>query len=208
MKKLKDLSISKKLFTNFLCMLAIILVVGIVGIVGMVRIDQNDTYLYEQQTAPISHLMNATKSLYQIRVDARSATINAGKADKIQQYENDYLTQKKTFLSESAAYTATITSASSLATAKEASEIFSSTFDPVIQKAFDLAKAGDQAGSDAAGSAVTDKVQTLFKDYDKLSASRMSSAKSTSDSNDQTALPKTLKMSARRQSMLSRRAQG
>lgn len=196
MKNLKDLSVSRKLFTSFLCSLAIILLVGIVGIVGMVKIDGMDTYLYESQTAPIAHLMKATESLYQIRVDARSAVINAGKAENIQNYENSYLNEKKTFLAESTAYKASITSADSLATFNEAWDIFNNAYNPVIQRTFELAKSGNQAEADAAGATVTEKVQTLFQDYDKLSTARMSSAKSTSDSNDAVALQLTIALAA------------
>lgn len=196
MKRFKNLSIQRKLLTGFLSMLAIVLIVGAVGIAGMIKIDQMDTYLYKEQTAPIVHLINATKSLYQIRVDARSAVINAGKAEKIKGYESSYLSEKQTFLTESAAYQKSVTHADTLKIYGEASDIFNHSFDPAIQKTFELAKAGDQAGADAAGAAVTDKVQTLFQDYDKLAAARMSSAKSTSDANDSTAMILTIALSA------------
>ncbi len=196
MKRFKNLSIKRKLLTGFLSMLAIVLIVGAVGIAGMIKIDQMDTYLYEEQTAPIVHLINATKSLYQIRVDARSAVINAGKAETIKGYESSYLSEKQTFLTESAAYQKSITHADTLKIYEEASDIFNHSFDPAIQKTFELAKAGDQAGADAAGATVTDKVQTLFQDYDKLAAARMSSAKSTSDANDSTAMILTIALSA------------
>ncbi len=192
MKKFKDLKISKKLLTSFLGTLAIILIVGVVGIAGMVKIDQNDTYLYEHQTAPIVHLINATKSLYQMRVDVRGAVINSGKSDKIEQFESSYQSEKKTYLTEAAAYMSSITSAQSLSIAKEAEDIFNETYDPTMQKTFELAKAGDQAGADAAGATVTDKIQTLFQDYDKLTSARMESAKNTSGSNDAVALQLTI----------------
>lgn len=187
MKKFRDFSISRKLLTNFFITLAIILIVGVVGVIGMLKIDQMDTYLYKNQTAPISHLISATKSLYQIRVDTRSAVINAGKAEKIQDYEKSYLAEKKTFLTEAAAYRASITHADTLAVFDETTTIFNNSYDPAIQKTFELAKTGNQTAADAAGATVTDEVQKLFNDYDKLIAARMSSAKSTSDSNNSTA---------------------
>lgn len=196
MKKLKDLSISRKLLTSFLITLAIIVIVGVVGIIGMVKIDSMDTYLYTNQTAPIVHLVNATKNLYQMRVDVRGAVINSGKADKIEQFENSYQSEKKSFLIESATYMSSITSAQSLSIAKEASSIFNETYDPTMQKTFELAKAGDQSGADSAGTAVTDKIQMLFQDYDKLISARMESAKNTSNSNDATALQLTIALVA------------
>ena len=188
MKQFQHFSIKRKLLTGFLCITGVLLLVGILGIVGMVRIDQMDTYLYETQTAPIIHLINADKALYSIRVDARSATINASKPDQIKKYEASYQNDKKTFLAESAEYRKSISTASSIKAFDEAANIFTKTFDPVIQKTFDLAMKGDQAGADAAGVTVTDDVTKMFQDYDSLAKNRMDSAKRTSDSNDTTAL--------------------
>ena len=188
MKKLKDLSISKKLLTNFLCMLAIILVIGIVGIVGMAKIDLNDTYLYEQQTAPIAHLIKATNSLYQIRVDARGIIVQSGKSDEVAKLNQDYQKSKSTFLSESAVYRKTMSSTQSIAKYDEALKLFNSAYDPAVQESIKLAGAGKTDEAMSALNAVQDKIQTIFNNYDKIIDIRMAAAKSTSDSNDAAAL--------------------
>lgn len=195
MQKFKDSSISRKLSVSFLGLLAILLIVGGTGVAGMIYIDKLDTYLYESQTAPIQHLFNATESLYQIRVYARGAAIYAGDSQKLQNMETSYLNSKKTFQSESALYRQSIKTSNAIAAYEEANKIFTDSFDPVIQKVFEKAKSGDGAGADAIGATVTDQVETLFQDYDKLMNYRMASAKSTSDSNDSNALIFTIVLS-------------
>ena len=192
MKKLKNLSISKKLLTNFWCILTIILVVGAVGIVGMVRIDQMDTYLYENQTAPIAHLINATKSLYQIRVDTRGIILKAGKADEISKLNQDYQKSKNTFLSESAIYRKTMTNSQSIAKYDESLKLFNSSYDPAVQKCMELANSGQTDEALNTLDAVQNQVQTIFDNYDVIISTRMAAAKSTSDSNDVVALQLTI----------------
>ncbi len=188
MKRFQHFSIKRKLLTGFGSILGILLLIGIFGIVGMVRIDQMDSYLYEGQTAPIIHLINANKYLYSIRLDARSAVINASKPELVKKYENAYENDKKNFLTESATYRTSISNPNTLKMFDESADIFTKTFDPAIQKTFALALKGDQAGADAAGATVTDDVTKLFQNYDKIAQARMDSAKSTSDTNDSTAM--------------------
>ncbi|MEA4891717.1 MAG: HAMP domain-containing methyl-accepting chemotaxis protein [Peptococcaceae bacterium] len=187
MKKFRDFSITRKLLTGFLSMVLVVLLTAAMGIFGMVKISQMDQKLYEVQTAPIAHLINATKSLYQIRVDSRAAVINAGDLEKIKGYEESYLSSKENFLTESAAYRGSISTPDSLVLFDEAAEIFINDFDPVIQKTYELAKTGNQAAADAAGAKATDKIQELFANYDQLIVNRMAAAKKTSDTNISTA---------------------
>ena len=195
MRRFKDFSITRKLLTGFLGMSFIMLIVGGVGTAGMIRMNQMDTRLYEKQTAPIVHLINAIESLYQIRMDAYQAVINSGDLQKIAEHEKSYLSSKEAFLSESATYRDTITSDASFLLFDEAADIFVNDFDPVIQKTFELAKAGDQAGADAAELAAADKIQTLFQNYNGLTGNRMNSAKQTSDTNNSTAVGLTIVLS-------------
>ena len=188
MKKFKDFGISRKLLTGFLSMVILMVMVGGVGAFGMLRINSMDTYLYEKQTAPISYLMNATKTLYQIRVDTRGAVINAGNLQKIEEYENSYLSSKKTFLEQSSLYLESIHDEDSIARFNESAKLFTDSFDPVIQKTFQIAKTGDQKAADQAGAQATQNIQKLFSNYDQLLSSRMESAKATHDSNRSTAL--------------------
>lgn len=188
MKKFRDYKISRKLSTGFLGVVIIMIIVATTGILGMYRINEMDTILYSTETAPVVHLINATKSLYQIRVDTRGAVINAGNTQKIETYETSYLSQKDNFLKESSLYRASLSNKDSLALFDEAADIFTNDFDPVIQKTFELAKAGNQAAADAAGASATDKIQTLFQNYDTLVDHGVMSAKNTSETNDVTAV--------------------
>ena len=188
MKRFQHFSIRQKLLTGFLSILGILLLVGIVGIVGMTRIDQMDTYLYEGQTAPIIHLINATKSIYQMRLDARNAIIHAGDMDKVKSYETSYQNDKTIFLTESAAYRKSITNPTTIALYSEAEDVYNKSIDPAIVQVFKVAESGNTAAANAAMDKVATQAQVLTADYDKLAEARMEAAKSTSDSNDSMAL--------------------
>jgi methyl-accepting chemotaxis protein len=194
MKRIKDFSISRKLTINFLIVLVILLLVGGTGVAGMIRIDQMDTYLYEDQTAPIEHLMNATESLYQIRVYARGAAVYAGDSQNLQDVITGYNESKKTFLSEFALYKESLKSANSIALYNEIIKTFNDTFDPDMQKIFEQAESGDTKSTTSVGSSATKVTDQLFQDCNKLIANRMASAKATSDSNDVTATALTIAM--------------
>lgn len=61
----KDFSIFKKLVTAFSIIIfigIIVAVIGMIGMIGMIEINKNDTQHYEQETAPIEHLINAIKA--------------------------------------------------------------------------------------------------------------------------------------------------
>lgn len=187
MKSFRNLSIARKILSGFLSILFVTILVGGTGIYGMVTINELDTKLYEVQTAPIVHLINAEKSLYQIRVDTRSAVISTGNLSKIDEYEKSYVKNKAVFLTESAEYRKSITSDESIKLFDEAADLFKNSFDVVITKTFELAKKGDMAAADAAGAAATDKITKLFQNYDELVQNRMDSALETSETNNSTA---------------------
>ncbi|WP_283610236.1 methyl-accepting chemotaxis protein [Faecalispora anaeroviscerum] len=188
MKKFKDYSIKRKLLTGFLSMTVLMLIIGGMGIFGMVHINNMDTYLYEGQTAPIKNLINSLESIYQIRVDVRGAVISAGDLKQIETYESNYLSSKQTFLEESATYRNSIKNVDTLALFDETQKLFTDSFDPAIQKSFELAKTGDQKAANAVLVAVQDSMQKLYDNYNSLTDKRMLAAKETSASNDSTAL--------------------
>ena len=188
MKAFKDYSIARKILTGYLVLSILLFTVGGIGIAGMLSIKNLDTFMYEKETEPIAHLIQSVKSLYQIRVDARGAVINAGKTEKIDGYEKSYLTQRDLFLKESVEYSKSISDSESLSLFNEASDIFTNTFDPVIVKTFQLARTGDQAAADSAGATATDSIMKLFKNYDQLVINKMASAKSFNTSNQSTAM--------------------
>lgn len=187
MRKFKDFSIHRKLQTGFLSMMALILIVGITGVVGATRISQMDEYLYQNQTAPIADLMEATKGIYQLRVDARGILLQAGKLQELEKLEQDYQKSKSTFLTESSTYRKTMTNVQAIAKYDEAMKMFSTTFDPAIEQAIQLAKSGktDEALTTINGQ--SNNIQQILSDFDTIIKIRMESAKSTSDSNSSTA---------------------
>lgn len=187
MKKFRDYSIHRKLQTGFLSMMALIAIVGIMGVAGATRISQMDEYLYQNQTAPIADLIEATKGIYQLRVDARGIALEAGKTQELAKLEQDYQKSKNTFLSESAAYRKTMTVPQAIEKYEDALKIFNSSFDPTFGQAIQLAKSGK---TDAALSLIntqTNNIQQMIDDYDTVIQIRMQSAKNTSDSNSITA---------------------
>lgn len=183
MKRFKDFSITLKLLTCFLSMAIISLIVAAIGVIGLINISALDTKLYEEQTAPIAHLIAAVESLQQTRIDTRNAVINAGNLEKIESYERDYASDKDTFLTEATAYRESLVSEASIGLFDEASDIFTNVYAPMIEKTFTLAKEGDQKGADAAGATVSGEIETLFENYDQLVENRMANAKATSDTN-------------------------
>jgi len=188
MKAFKDYSISRKILTGYLVLSILLVIVGGIGISGMLQTKAMGVILYEKETAPTVHLIQAIKSLYQIRVDARGSVIHAGNLEKIAGYEKSYLTQKAEFLKESKVYRESIGDAASLSLFDEAAAIFTDSFDPVIEKTFQLARTGDQVAAESAGASATTQILKLFDNYNLLVANKMASAKATNDTNSQTAI--------------------
>ncbi len=187
MKKFRDFSITRKLLTGFLSMVLIIVIVAAVGIAGMASISAMDTKLYEEETKPLSHLIYSLESLYQTRVNARDAIIDAGDAKKVQKDEKGYLQYKESFLKESADYRKSLQSQEDLALFDEAADIFSNVYDATVQEMFLLAKAGNPAEANAVLSSATEDIMKLFDNYGRLIENDMASAKATSDTNISTA---------------------
>jgi len=196
MKRFKDFSISRKLMTGFLSLAAMLLIVGSVGVVSISKVNNLDTYMYEAQTEPIHHLINATISLYNIRVNSRDAIINVGNASAVDNCEKSYLNNKESFLQESKAYRGSIENEESLALFDEADKIFTDVVDPIVQNTFTIAKTGNLAAAEAELSSGTDDIQLLFQNYEKLINNRMALIKATSDSNNKTTLLTTIILAA------------
>lgn len=188
MKNFKDFSIARKLLTGFICVVCITVLVGLMGIIGMLQINRMDTYLYENQTAPIKNLTKATISLYQIRVDVRNAIINADDKDSIEQLKKDYQTEKDSFLEESKIYQESATNAEAISLLDESIRLFNEEFDPSVMECFEQVSAGDPKKATATLNEVQNAVQTIFNNFDKLLEIRMDSAKDTSDSNNTIAI--------------------
>lgn len=188
MKNFRDYSITKKLLTAFLGMVLMMLIIGSVGIFGMIRINQMDTYLYEEQTAPITELFAANKSLYQLRTDTNAIIIYAGSQTELANLEQDYKNSKQLFLQNAAEYRKSMKTASGFALVDEATDLFNKSYDPIIQKCLEAAKSGDNKAALSALNSESDNIQKIYDNMDKLISLRMDSAKETSQSNDSTAI--------------------
>ncbi len=195
MKKFKNYSISKKMLTAFFGVIFIMVIIAVIGIIGMIEINKNDTKLYEQKTAPIEHLINATKSLYEIRLNSIYAVLNIGNSAEIADCEEQYQSHKETFLKESSLYRDSSQSTGSIAAIDDANTIFTDTYDLLVQNVFAASKKGDSFAATKGITQAADEVQTIFDDYDQLIANRMADCKELSDSNNATALILTIVLS-------------
>ncbi|MEY8354959.1 MCP four helix bundle domain-containing protein [Lachnospiraceae bacterium 54-53] len=172
MKKFSDFSITRKLLTAFLGMVFMILVIGGIGIFGMIRINQMDTYLYKDQTAPIEDLIIATKSLYQFRADAHAMVIHTGDKNEVEALEKAYLTEKNNFLASAESYRSSIKDAEAITLLDESTRQFTEAFDPAIQKCLTAAKSGDKNGALSALSEGIDNSQIIYDITDDQQAHR------------------------------------
>lgn len=188
MKKFKDYSITKKLLTAFLSMVFIMLVIGITGVLGMSQINKMDTFLYKEQTVPMKDLIIATKNLYQLRVDANAMASHAGDTMELEALEKSYAEAKNNFLSSSAEYRTSIKNDEALALIDEATQLFTDSFDPSIQKCLNAAKQGSKDTALHAFDNEKDNIQKMFDNFDKLVDVRMRVANETSKTNDSTAI--------------------
>ena len=196
MKKFKNMSISRKLLAGFMSMLGVIVIVGGMGIAGMVKIDQMDQYLYNKQMTPVSALISATDSLYQMRVDARGIILYADQSDELEKLEKDYEQNKSNFLAKSAEYRKTMTNAEAISKYDDASKRFVSSFEPSMETAINLAKGQKIDSALTKITSVSGEIQTIQDDYKRIVQIRMQSAKDTSSSNDTAALILTIAMGA------------
>jgi methyl-accepting chemotaxis protein len=188
MKKFKDYSITKKLLTAFLSMVFIMLVIGITGVLGMSQINKMDTFLYKEQTVPMKDLIIATKNLYQLRVDANAMASHAGDTMELESLEKSYVEAKNNFLSSSAEYRTSIKNDEALALIDEATQLFTDSFDPSIQKCLNVAKQGSKDTALHAFDNEKDNIQKMYDNFDKLVDVRMRVANETSKTNDSTAI--------------------
>lgn len=188
MKKFRDYSITRKLLTAFLGMVLIMLVIGSMGIFGMARINQMDTFLYKNQTAPMKDLIFATKSLYQLREDSNAMIIHAGDTMELETLEQRYIESKNNFLNGSAAYRTSIQNSEALSLIDEATQLFTDTFDPAIQKCLNTAKQGSKNTALTAFDQDKDKIQKIYDNFDRLAEIRLEDAHQTSKTNDSTAI--------------------
>lgn len=188
MKRFKDMNISQKLLTGFLSMAVFMVIVGAVGAYGMIQINNMDTYLYEEQTAPLEQIYDANSSLALIRSEARGGMIYAGNPQKVDEYYQKYLNEKKEYDVAIEKYRKTMYLPESVKMYEETSKLIETVFVPALEKSFASAKAGDRDEAMNALVDITNEMNTIYSNHDKMVEARMEEAKRTSDSNTSIAL--------------------
>lgn len=188
MKKFKDFSISRKLLTGFLSLVFGMIVVGVVGAFGLVQMHNMDVYLYEEQTAPIKEIYEASSNLLLVRTEVRGAMIYAGDPQKVDEYYQKYLQEKKDYDTAIQAYRQTIYRPDSIALYEETTKLIENTYIPALEKSFASSKSGDKDGAMNAIVSISNELDTIYNNLEKLVDNRMAEAKQTSDSNGSTAM--------------------
>ena len=188
MKKFKDFSISRKLLTGFLSLVFGMIVVGVVGAFGLVQMHNMDVYLYEEQTAPIKEIYEASGSLLLVRTEVRGGMIYAGDPQKVDEYYQKYLQEKKDYDTAMQAYRQTIYRPDSIALYEETTKLIENTYIPALEKSFASSKSGDRDGAMNAIVSISNELDTIYNNLEKLVDNRMAEAKQTSDSNGSTAM--------------------
>ncbi|WP_283610365.1 methyl-accepting chemotaxis protein [Faecalispora anaeroviscerum] len=188
MKKFSDLSIARKLLTGFLSLVLCMIIIGGVGAFGMVQIKNMDTYMYEKQTAPIADLYEANTSLLLIRSEVRGGMIYAGEPQKVDEYYQKYLQEKKDYDTKIQAYRQTMYRSDSIALYDETTKLIENTYVPAVEKSFASSKSGDKESAMKAILDISDEMTTINDNLDKLVENRMDAVEQTSDSNGTTAM--------------------
>ena len=188
MKRFKDFSISRKLLTGFLSLVFGMIVVGVVGAFGLVQMHNMDVYLYEEQTAPIKEIYEASSSLLLVRTEVRGGMIYAGDPQKVDEYYQKYLQEKKDYDTAMQAYRQTIYRPDSIALYEETTKLIENTYIPALEKSFASSKSGDRDGAMNAIVSISNEMDTIYNNLEKLVDNRMAEAKQTSDSNGSTAM--------------------
>ena len=182
MDKFRDMKISKKLITGFLVVSIIATIIGLVGIFGMYAINDADTKLYEQQTAPLADFSYLTDSINEMRIQLREAIINSGNTAAIQAAEESFNSHLEIYRSNAEKYRVTIHSTESKKLFSEAEQLFDSDFLTLSNEIFRLSKLGD---SDSAYKALLNDSsnEKMFSNFDQCLKNRVADGKETSDSN-------------------------
>lgn len=181
MKKYRDWSIGQKLVSGFIITMAVMLVLGIVGSVSMGRSISTNNDNYNNKTLPVTHLFNALEDLYNIRVVTRDAIIDSTNALNDQ---NEYQNYKTKFINEATLYKDSISSSDTLAIYQQSISIFNNTYDPAVQRVFQLVQASRTSDAENVLKDVQPQVTNLFGNYDKLLSSRMDTIQKSNDSFD------------------------
>nr|WP_312577905.1 methyl-accepting chemotaxis protein [Sedimentibacter sp.] len=184
MDRIKNMTIKKKILTGFLSILLIAVIIGGIGVYGMIQMDNSETYLYEQQTKPLEDMFMIVNSLYQMKVELRTAVINYDNAEKIKECQNNFEALEVIFRDAVEKYRPSIKSSDTKALFDEALELYDSEFSHVVDETFKFAKLGKMKEADMASTSNTEAITKMFNNYEICLEDKLNNAKNTSDNND------------------------
>jgi len=97
MKWYRDMRIGGKLILGFVIVAIIAGVIGIVGVTNIKKVDDADTYLYEQMTVPLGEMVMITESFQRMRGNVKDVILSIGDNTKIDGYHEDIKARNVTF---------------------------------------------------------------------------------------------------------------
>lgn len=167
MKRFKSMKISGKLTTGFLIVSIIAAVIGMAGIYGVRKTSANATAMYESKVGPIGDIFSMVESVYDMRVQLRTAVINYDNVEKIESCEANFATLRETYNESYDKYLPKVTQPGTIVLLEEADDIFNNTFLPVAEETFRLAKLGQMKNADKAGASSSEAIVTMLSNLDK-----------------------------------------
>lgn len=97
MKWFRNMKIGGKLILGFILVAIIAGIIGVVGVTNIYKVDNADTYLYEQMTVPLGDMVMITESFQRMRGNVKDVVLNAGDQEAIDKYAVDIDTRNKDF---------------------------------------------------------------------------------------------------------------
>lgn len=183
MKKFKHMKISGKLTTGFLMVSIIATVIGMAGIYGVRKTSANATTNIQSKIQPIDDIFEMVESVYDMRVQLRTAVINYDNAEKVKSCEENFAALRETYNESYDKYLPTVTQPDTISMLNEADDIFNNTFVPVAEETFRLAKLGQMKNADKAGATSSEAIGIMISNLDKCLDNRFESIEKANSEN-------------------------
>ena len=188
MKRLKDLSIKRKLISGFLVVCIITALVGAVGIYGMVQLNTASTKMYENQTKPMHDLAVIIETVSEMRVQMRTAALWADYAEKIKSSQNEFEALKTQMTEAMDAYLPTESSSEGIKLAAEARQLYTEKLLPGAEKIYKTAQGGNVIQTRNVGSELTEPINKISSNFSRCLEIKIENASKINESNKLLAL--------------------
>jgi len=83
------MKIGSKLISGFIIVAILAGIIGVVGVTNIKKVDDADTYLYEQMTIPLGDMVMITESFQRMRGNVKDVILSVGDQGKIDDYKDD-----------------------------------------------------------------------------------------------------------------------